>query len=107
MRWNVLSCLLVLGWVGGAPHGALWAADWPTYRADSARSGYVEESLPAELQLRWTWRSSDPPQRSWPRSDRMTFDRAFQAVAAAGSVYFGSSVDGKVYALDEIGRAHV
>jgi len=30
----------------------------------------------------------------------MPFDRAFHPVAAAGLVYFGSSADGKIYALD-------
>ena len=30
----------------------------------------------------------------------MPFDRAYQPAVAAGSLYFGSSTDGKVYALD-------
>jgi outer membrane protein assembly factor BamB len=77
-----------------------WPADWPTYRADPARSGSTAETLPSALRPRWTFRPPAPPQPAWPRSDRVAQDRAFQAVAAGGSVFFGSSADGKLYALD-------
>ena len=69
------------------------------YRADAARSGSTSERLPTDLKLAWTY-SVAAPVRAWPRSDRMTFDRAHHPVIAQGMVYFGSSVDGKVYAID-------
>lgn len=75
-------------------------ADWPTYRHDAARSGYTSETLPALLQPVWFVRAPQPPQPAWPRSARLTFDRAFQPVVGDGAVYFGSSVDGAVYALE-------
>jgi len=73
--------------------------EWPMFRADASRSGYTEQALP-ELALRWSWKSRVAPQPAWPMLKRMTFDRAFQPVVAGGLVVFGSSVDGKVRALD-------
>ncbi|MDP6446151.1 MAG: PQQ-binding-like beta-propeller repeat protein, partial [Pirellulaceae bacterium] len=40
------------------------------------------------------------PQPAWPRDDRMSFDRAQHVVISDGVVCFGSTVDGKVTALD-------
>lgn len=76
------------------------AADWPTWRADSARSGYTTDALPAEMSLRWSWHPMHSPKPAWPRDDRMSFDRAHHVVVAGGLVCFGSSADGKVSALD-------
>jgi len=75
-------------------------ADWPTYRADAGRTGYTAEPLPAELSLRWTYHARHAPTPAWPLSSRLPLDRAYQPVVAHGVVYFGSSADGKVYALD-------
>jgi len=76
--------------------------DWPMYRADSARSGYTSEELPEKLELQWTYRSPHPPQPAWPDREwqHMPFDYAYQVVVANGTVYYGSSADCKVYALD-------
>lgn len=74
--------------------------DWPTYGGDPARSGYTAEELPAKLTLRWHYQALQAPVPAWPRSDRQQFDRAFHPVIAGGMLYFGSSADGKVYALD-------
>ena len=82
---------------------ALWevrAGDWPTYRADAARTGYTAESLPAALSLAWTFESRHGPKPAWPTRTRQRFDVAYQPVIAGQSLYFGSSADGKVYALD-------
>ena len=78
------------------------ADDWPTYRADAARSGYTAESLPGKLSLRWTYNSPHAPESAWPRDERMTFDRGHHVVIADGRLFFGNTCDGKVYALDAI-----
>ncbi len=76
-------------------------ADWPTYRGDAARRGYSPEPLPAaDLSLQWTYKARHAPRPAWPREGGMQFDRAFQPVATADTVFFGSSADGKLYALD-------
>jgi len=75
------------------------AADWPTYRADAARSGYTSEQLPERLSQHWQYRSLHPPAPAWPRDDRMFFDLAAEVVVANGHLVFGSSADGRVTAL--------
>ncbi len=83
---------------------AAWAgpveAQWPMYRADAARSGYTSERLPAGLELSWTYRATQPPTPAWPTRTRLRYDVALQPIVAQGRLYFGSSADGKVYALD-------
>ena len=76
------------------------AADWPTARADAARTGYTAEQLPPVLSLRWVRKATHAPKPAWPRSNRMTFDRAPHTIVAGDKVFLGNSVDGKVYALD-------
>jgi len=79
------------------------AGDWPTYRADAARSGYTSESLPTKLSLQWTHQPRYKPQPAWSGWDtRMPFDHTFHPVIAGGMLYFASSANGKVYALDAI-----
>ena len=90
---------------------AALAADWPTYRHDNARKGSTSESLAAPLALDWVYVSVHPPRPAWPRPavrpregweqrHRVIFDDAFQVAAVGELVYFGSSADNKVYALD-------
>lgn len=76
------------------------AADWPQYRCDARHSGYTSEALPEQPSLLWTYEADEAPQTAWPRSRRMVFDRAFRVVVKNGLLCFGSSADGKVYALD-------
>ena len=86
-------------------------ADWPTYRHDNARTGCTSESLAAPLRLRWVYTPAHPPRPAWsgpaerPREGfkqrhRVIFDDAFQVAVVGDLVYFGSSSDNKVYALD-------
>jgi outer membrane protein assembly factor BamB len=90
---------------------AALAADWPTYRHDNARTGSTSESLAAPLALDWVYVPLYPPRPAWPRPaerpregfelrHRVIFDDAFQVAAVGDLVYFGSSADNKVYALD-------
>ena len=79
--------------------GLLGAEGWSTYRGDSARSGYTADELPRQLSLQWTYRSH-LPDSAWPSSDRQEFDRAFHTVVAGGLLFFGSSADHKLHAID-------
>ncbi len=76
------------------------AADWPTYRADAARSGYTPETIPNQLRLRWKFDTGAAPRPAWPMSQRMEYDLAFQPILVGDFVIFGSSADDQVYALD-------
>ena len=75
------------------------AEDWVQYRGDAGRSGYTSETVPAELALLWTYQPSHPPHVAWREESRLMFDGAFCVVADSERAYFGSSADGKVYAL--------
>ena len=76
------------------------ASDWPMARADASRTGRTSEELPPDLSPCWIFKSTHRPKPAWPRSNRMQFDRAPHVVVAGDTVFFGNSVDGKVYALD-------
>ncbi len=89
------------------------AADWTTYRHDNARTGCTSESLTTPLKLQWIYTPAHPPRPAWsgpakrPREGfelrhRVIFDDAFQVAAVGQIVYFGSSSDNKVYALDAV-----
>lgn len=79
---------------------AATAADWPMWRADSARSGFTAESLPPKLSLSWKWYPRHSPRPAWPRDGRMSFDRAHHVVVGNGLACFGCSADGRVVALN-------
>ena len=61
--------------------------DWPTYRADAARTGYTVESLPATLSLAWTFESPHAPRPAWPTRTRQRFDVAYQPVIVGQGLY--------------------
>ncbi|HYW79970.1 MAG TPA: PQQ-binding-like beta-propeller repeat protein, partial [Thermoguttaceae bacterium] len=78
------------------------AAEWPQYRADGQRSGYTAEQLPRELHLQWNYVVPHLPEPAWPDVywQRQTYDLAYQPVVAGGTLFYGSSADCKVYAID-------
>ncbi len=76
-------------------------AGWNQYRADATRGGFTAEPLPGRLYLQWVFHPAQPPSPAWQGVDtRMPFDYAFHTVAAGGKLFFGSSADCKLYALD-------
>lgn len=98
MRRHVRTELLVLALATAATA----AADWPQYRHDAARSAHTNEALPGDLSLRWTYRPAHRPMPAWPdrQWQKMTFDFCCQPVVAGGMLYYGSSADCHVHALD-------
>ncbi|MHC4983504.1 MAG: outer membrane protein assembly factor BamB family protein [Planctomycetota bacterium] len=89
------------------------AGEWPTYMHDNERSGVSPAAVELPLNLQWVYRARRAPQPAWPppaKADlfhrrfnikpRVTYDRAFHVVGAAGRIYFASSGDDKVYCLD-------
>ena len=92
----------LLGALAAVP--ATSADDWPTFRHDPARSGVTPEPLSTPLHIQWTYEPKHPPQPAWPEPGkemhRMPFDYAYQVAVAGGMVYFGSSADHRLHALD-------
>lgn len=80
------------------------AGDWPTDRHDVRRSSVSVERLGLPLSQHWVYRSLHTPRPAWPTTQwneaKSIFDRAYHVSVAEGLLYFGSSADGKVYALD-------
>ncbi len=85
--------------------------DWPTYRHDVRRSGISSEKIEAPLSAQWVFTATHPPEHAWgdpqPKPvervlelPRLRFDDAFHVAAVGEMIYFGSSADNKVYALD-------
>ncbi len=83
-------------------------ADWPTYLHDISRVGYTPEALAAPLRQGWVQSSPTPPQLAFSGEDgrtieglelrnRVRFDDVFHVAIVAGRVFYGSSVDGRVY----------
>ena len=81
-------------------HPALKSGDWPQYRADAGRTGFTPEELPSNLSLKWKLEQPAPAPAWKGVHTRMTFDYAYQPVIGSKTLYFGSSADCKVYALD-------
>lgn len=89
------------------------AQSWPTYRHDNRRSGVTSERLQFPLQSLWQWRSPQPPRTAWSGPAKWdaysgnrdlqsmrNFDPCFYVTADDQRVYFGSSADDAVHALD-------
>ena len=83
-------------------------ADWPTYLHDNSRVGQTGETITAPLTKRWECNSPTAPQMAWAGEDgrviegltlenRIRFDDVFHTAIVGGRVFFGSSVDGRVY----------
>ncbi len=81
------------------------ADDWPAFRHDVRRSATTAEALEFPLQRAWSYQSRQKPDPAWPPPhfiilNRLDFDYAPQPVIANGVVYFGSTSDDTVRALD-------
>jgi outer membrane protein assembly factor BamB len=83
------------------------ADDWPTFQHDGARSGVTADRVAVPLAEQWSYRSASPPRTAWPPPQagwtelpKVDFDDALYTVADRDTVYFGSSVDHQVHAID-------
>jgi outer membrane protein assembly factor BamB len=84
------------------------AADWPTYLHDISRVGYTTETLAVPLTQQWVYASPTAPKLAWAgeegrvfegyeMTNRVRFDEVFHVAIVGERVFFGSSVDGRVY----------
>jgi outer membrane protein assembly factor BamB len=104
MTNRVFSVLAPIGVISIILFASAVKADWPTYGHDPARSGVTYEPIETPLYLQWVYMPKNPPQPAWPEPGkevhRIDFDYVYQVAIAGGTVYFGSSADNKVYAID-------
>ncbi|MEX2214870.1 MAG: PQQ-binding-like beta-propeller repeat protein [Phycisphaeraceae bacterium] len=94
--------------------GVSAAADWPTYRRDNHRSGHSEERLPVQrLHEAWRYVAAHAPRPAWEAparwdafaairglSSMREYDPVYHVIVVDDRVYFGSSSDDSVHALD-------
>ncbi|MEA1909371.1 MAG: PQQ-binding-like beta-propeller repeat protein [Euryarchaeota archaeon] len=78
------------------------AEDWSQYRADAGHSGYTVSQLPSDLSMVWKYEGAAPDPAWTGVHTRMDFDYACEPVISGATLYFGSSSDCKVYALDTL-----
>ena len=80
------------------------AGDWPMARHDARRSAVTDEQLTFPLRLQWRYVAAQPPAPAWPEpiknANRTDFDYAAHPVVAGDTVYFASSADDTLRALD-------
>ena len=100
-----LVCLIA---VAGVARGA----GWPEYLHDSQRNAHSPEQIDPPLHLQWVHTPRLTPSPAWPPSARfdfhhnhplrllVTYDHAFEVIAAAGKVFFASSADDGLHCLD-------
>ena len=92
---------------------SLKAGDWLTFMHDKHRSGVTDERLELPLKVSWIYKALHQPKPAWPEPAQQDFwhkqfnlrstvayDRAFHVVGVGDTIYFGSSADDKIYALD-------
>jgi outer membrane protein assembly factor BamB len=104
----VLACLVSSTFCPAAS-----AVDWPMYQREVTRSGVTDEQPVLPLSELWVHKSQHAPQPAWPAPAKqdfwhelrelrptVTYDRAFHTAVVGETLYFGSSADDKVYALD-------
>ncbi len=100
-------CLLIV------LEGLTYGQDWPTYMHDNSRSGVTEAQIELPLECTWTFKALCPPSPAWPAPARQdffhdhfdlrpveTYDWAFHVITQTNAVYFGSSSQDKIYALN-------
>ena len=83
------------------------AEDWPTFMHDRARSGVSGEALKFPLNELWSYTPPAEPVRAWPSPQagynelpKLAFDDATHVAMAGDSVFFGSSVDNGIHAVE-------
>jgi outer membrane protein assembly factor BamB len=103
-----LMAMIVLAMSLGT--AAAKAGDWPTYRHDVGRTGWTTDHLSLPLAARWTYVSPGQPRTAWAGQEgvnregivmvqRVKFDDALHLAVVNDRLYFGSSVDHKLYCL--------
>ena len=85
---------------------SLPGADWPTYRRDRLRRAITPEKLQLPLKQLWAFKSRqskhapvptrDPTRAGFPECSKYTLP----IISAGDSVYFTSSVEGRVVSMD-------
>lgn len=87
--------------------GTALAEDWPTFMHDRARTGVSGETLTLPLNELWSHTPPAEPTRAWPvpqpgynELPKLSFDDATHVAMVGDTVFFGSSVDNGIHAVN-------
>ena len=102
MKQMFLGCVafMVSAIASGSVH--VTAADWPAWRFDSGRSAASPHGLADDLHLLWV-REFPRPHRAWMEpinQKRMPYDRCYEPIVVGKTLYFGSSREDCLVAID-------
>jgi len=75
------------------------ATDWPTWRFDAGRNASTPDQLPTSLKHQWT-RVLPALKPAWPEDPRLQFDATYEPVVAGETLFYGSSRNDSVTAVD-------
>lgn len=100
LRLSTIAAALAMGQAA--------SANWPTYQHDVSRVGHTDQPLKAPLVQRWVYEAPSQPQLAWAGEDgkmfesfemrnRVHFDDVLHVAIVGDRLYFGSSVDGRVF----------
>ena len=98
---QVAVAVLSIGLAFAAVPG-LQAADWPAWRYDAGRTAASPHGLPIDLQLMWM-AEYPAPHRAWMEplnQQRMPFDQCYEPIVVGKTLFFGSSREDCLVALD-------
>lgn len=99
-----MRLLLIIACVITTLVGRTFALDWPAHRGSIQRNSTTDETLSFPMQKVWIYRSAQAPRPAWPEPPRLLnkldFDYAAAPAIANGILYFGSSADDTIRALD-------
>ncbi len=73
------------------------------YMGNNKRTGYIHGEIALSPRQKWVYKSNHAPSPAWTNQispERLAFDCVYHTIASNTIVYWGSSSDHKVYAID-------
>ena len=78
--------------------------EWTTFRSDNRQSGITAAMIKTPVALIWIYTPAHRPRPAWSAPaeelERAHFDKAYHVVVSDETVFYGSGVDNKIYAID-------
>ena len=95
---SVIFCLFLIG-IHSPSTPDVRGTDWPMWRFDANRSATTPEQLTEDLHRQWTL-ELPPLKPAWPEDPRLHFDATYEPVVAGQTLFYGSSRNDSVTAVD-------
>ncbi|MCH2212021.1 MAG: PQQ-binding-like beta-propeller repeat protein [Fuerstiella sp.] len=97
-RPAIIMCVLLTG-ISATAIRSVNGTDWPTWRFDANRSATTTEQLADELHLQWTL-ELPRLKPAWSEDPRLQFDATYEPVVSGQTLFYGSSRNDSVTAVD-------